>query len=62
MPIYARERVAHLWLVNPDARTLEVYRLQDDGHWLLLEILKDDDAVSQTPFDAITFPLASLWA
>ena len=62
MPIYARERVAHLWLVDPDARTLENYRLQDDGHWLLLDTLKDDDPVKQPPFDAITFPLASLWA
>lgn len=62
LPIYARERVAHLWLVDPDARTLEVYRLLDDGHWLLLETLKEDDPVKQPPFDAITFPLTSLWA
>lgn len=62
MPIYAREGVPHLWLVDPDARTLEVYRLQDDGHWLLLATLKDDDPVSQPPFDAIAFPLGTLWA
>lgn len=62
LPIYAREGVPHLWLVDPDSRTLEVYRLQDDGHWLLLATLKDDDPVSQPPFDAITFPLATLWA
>jgi len=62
MPIYAREGVPHLWLVDPDARTLEVYRLLDDSHWLLLATLKDDDPVSQPPFDAITFPLATLWA
>jgi Uma2 family endonuclease len=24
--IYAREQVAHVWLVDPDARTLEAYR------------------------------------
>ena len=35
MPVYARERVGHLWLVNPIARTLEVYRLSEGG-WLLL--------------------------
>ena len=62
MPIYAREDVAHLWLVDPDARTLEVYRLQDDAHWLLLETLKQDDPVRQPPFDAISFPLGELWA
>ena len=61
MSLYAREGVAHLWLVDPDVRTLEVYRLQE-GHWLLLATLKDDDPVSQPPFDAISFSLASLWA
>jgi len=62
MPIYAREGVKHLWLVDPDARTHENYRLQDGGRWLLLATLKDDDPVTQPPFDAITFPLNTLWA
>jgi Uma2 family endonuclease len=62
MPIYAREGVAHLWLVDPDARTLENYLLQEDAHWLLLQTLKEDDPVQQPPFDAISFSLASLWA
>ena len=62
MPIYARERVSHLWLVDPDARTLEVYHLQEQGHWLLLSTLKEDDSVRQPPFEAVQFPLGSLWA
>jgi Uma2 family endonuclease len=62
MPIYAAEGVGHLWLVDPDARTLEVYGLQDNGHWLLLETLKEDDGVRQPPFEAISFALGSLWA
>jgi len=62
MPLYADAGVPHLWLVDPDARMLEVYRLQEGAHWLLLATLKDDDAVSQPPFHGITFPLASLWA
>jgi Uma2 family endonuclease len=62
MPIYAHLDIPHLWLVDPDARTLEVYRLQDDGHWLLLATLKEDDAVRQPPFEAVSFSLAMLWA
>jgi Uma2 family endonuclease len=62
MPIYAREQVLHLWLVDPDARTLEVYNLQEDGHWLLLQTLKDDDPVRQPPFEAAEFSLGTLWA
>jgi hypothetical protein len=62
MPLYAREGVAHLWLVDPNARTLEVYALQDNRHWLLLDALKDDDRVRQPPFDAVDFSLGNLWA
>ena len=61
MPLYARQAVQHLWLVDPDLRTLEVYTLRD-GHWSLTDSLKDDDPVCQPPFDAITFGLDSLWA
>jgi hypothetical protein len=34
MPIYAREGVRHLSLVEPIARTLEIYRLED-GRWVV---------------------------
>ena len=61
LPCYASNGVAHLWLVDPDAKTLEVYELQGE-HWLLLITLHDDQGVRQPPFDAIEFPLDSLWA
>ena len=60
MPIYASQGVSHLWIIDPEVQLLEVYILQD-GHWLLLETLKDDDEVRQPPFDAIAFSLAGLW-
>ena len=59
-PIYAREGVAHLWLVEPMDRTLEAFELHD-GQWLLIASAKDDDPVSIRPFDAITFGLGDLW-
>jgi Uma2 family endonuclease len=62
MPLYAHAGAPHLWLVDPDARTLENYRLQNDRHWTLLDTLKEDDPVSQPPFEAVSFPLGSLWA
>ncbi len=58
--IYAREQVSHLWLVDPDARTLEVFKLCD-GQWLLLDTLTDNAPVSLSPFEAISFPLDALW-
>lgn len=36
LPIYARERVAHVWLVNPLERMAEVYRLDGDGYGLVV--------------------------
>lgn len=58
--IYAREGVRHAWLVNPDARTLEVLRL-DGEHWRLLATHGDDEQVRAEPFDAIEIALARLW-
>ncbi len=61
LPIYARWGVRHVWLVDPDLRTLEAYE-NLEGRWTLAATLKDDDPVSLAPFDAITFPLSGLWA
>ena len=59
-PVYAREGVAHLWLVDPMDRTLEAFELRDD-QWVLNGTAKDDEPVSIPPFDAITFSLGDLW-
>jgi Uma2 family endonuclease len=58
--IYARERVTHLWLLNPDARTLEILRLQGD-QWLVLAVHSGESPVRAEPFDAIELDLAGLW-
>ena len=59
-PVYAREGVSWLWLVDPADHTLEAFELHD-GHWLLIASAKDDDPVNIRPFDAVTFNLADLW-
>ena len=59
-PIYAREGVPYLWLVDPGDRTLEAFELHD-GQWLLIASAKDDEPISIRPFDAITFSLGDLW-
>jgi Uma2 family endonuclease len=61
MRIYRREGVANVWLLDPVAETLEVYRLTVDG-WLLVETWEGDAMVRTEPFDAIEFQLSSLWA
>ena len=60
LPLYARRGVAHAWLVDPQARTLEGFELRE-GSWLLLDAYKDDDPICLAPFAAVTFSLAELW-
>jgi Uma2 family endonuclease len=60
MPIYARERVANVWLVDPIARTLEALRL-DGARWILLGTWRDDAKVRVEPFDAVELELSGLW-
>lgn len=57
---YAREGVSHAWLVDPLARTLEVYRLAG-GHWTLLATHAGSEAVRAEPFDALELDLTLLW-
>jgi len=61
LPIYAREQVQHVWLVDPIARTLEVFERQGEL-WLLLQIFAQDAPVRARPFDAIELDLSLLWA
>jgi Uma2 family endonuclease len=58
--VYAREGVGHTWLVNPETRTLEVYRRAED-RWLLLATHEADAIVRAEPFEAIELDLLKLW-
>ena len=60
--VYARERVGHVWLLDPLDRTLEVFRLNGEGQYVLLTVFGPDDArVRAEPFDAIELDLSRLW-
>jgi len=60
LPLYARERVQHVWLINPQLRALEIFRL-DEGAWTLTGAFSGDALVRAEPFDAIEFALGTLW-
>lgn len=61
VPIYLRERCGHMWLVQPLAQTLEIYRL-DGSSYRLMGTFKDDTEIRVEPFDAVPFDLGALWA
>ena len=58
--LYARHKVRHLWLLDPEERTLEVYRLEERG-WLLTSSHANQDRARAEPFDAVEIDLSLLW-
>jgi Uma2 family endonuclease len=60
LPIYAREGVAHVWLVDPIATVLEVFRL-DGATYRLVATFADEATCRAEPFDAIELRLSDLW-
>jgi Uma2 family endonuclease len=60
LPVYAREGVRHVWLVDPDLRTLEVFRLEGP-HYTLLATHVGAARVRAEPFAALELELNALW-
>jgi Uma2 family endonuclease len=58
--IYAREGVAHAWLLDPLRQTLEVLRLES-GSWIEVATHEGRAGVRAAPFDAIELELGALW-
>ena len=60
MRVYAREGVLNAWLLDPLARSLEVYRLEG-GRWLRLSAHGGEEQVRAEPFEAVELDLMALW-
>ncbi len=58
--IYAREGVAHAWLVDPLRQTLEVLALES-GSFRPLDEHRGHASIRVRPFDAIELNLGALW-
>ncbi|MCC6875650.1 MAG: Uma2 family endonuclease [Sandaracinaceae bacterium] len=60
MPLYARHGVGHLWLIDPVAQTLEVYRRQHDL-WIVVAVPSGGQKVRAEPFESLELDLSRLW-
>jgi Uma2 family endonuclease len=58
--LYRANRVGTFWMIDPSARTLEVYRLQGDD-WLVVLTAGGEAKVRAQPFEAVEIDLAGLW-
>ncbi|MBK9753189.1 MAG: Uma2 family endonuclease [Nannocystis sp.] len=60
LDIYLREQVRHVWLVDPIAETLEVYR-HGGAHWIRCALYASNAAVHAEPFESFELQLAKIW-
>jgi Uma2 family endonuclease len=58
--LYAASGVAHYWIVDPDARTLEAFALRD-GTWVDVGSYRDGESGRIAPFDAIEIEVGRLF-
>lgn len=59
--LYAKYRVPHYWLVDPDQRTLEAYELVID-HYDLIASARDAELFDPLLFPGLSIQLFDLWA
>ncbi len=60
LAVYLHQRVAHVWFVDPEGKTLEVLRLEGE-RYMLAATFEGDDPIRAEPFDAIELELGALW-
>lgn len=60
VPLYAREGVGHVWLIDPRSQTLEVLRLER-GRYVILGSFAGATEVRAEPFDGMALLLGELW-
>ncbi len=60
MPLYAQHGISHLWIIDPIARTLDVFQLES-GRWIVMGTFLEDDKVRAEPFHEIEIDLGNLW-
>lgn len=60
LPRYHAAGVEYAWLLDPEARTLEVLRRQDDG-WLLTAGYAGAAVIRAAPFGGVEIELSELW-
>jgi Uma2 family endonuclease len=60
MPIYLREGVEHLWIVDPALETLEIFR-RGASEWSVASTHAGKNLVRVAPFEAVGLDLARWW-
>ncbi len=59
--MYARHGVRHLWIVDPDARQLDVFELGADARWAIVGSWFDEATVDAAPFAGHPMVMGRWW-
>jgi len=60
LPLYGTHGVRYAWLIDPTAKTLEVFARRDD-HWTLTSTYEAPGALRAEPFEAVELDLGDMW-
>ncbi|MCB9675676.1 MAG: Uma2 family endonuclease [Alphaproteobacteria bacterium] len=60
LDVYAQAGIPWVWLVDPDAKLVEVFRLVD-GAWVRHAVAHDQRDAALPPFDAVPLDVSELW-
>ncbi len=60
LPKYVQAGVGWAWLIDPSARTVEVFE-NGGGRWIWVGTYDGDDPVAIAPFAEIEFDIGALW-
>ena len=61
LPLYAKEGVPYVWLVDPEQRTVEVLVLHAGRYSIVMDEVRDDDELRAPPFQDVGLPTKRLW-
>lgn len=61
LPIYARERVQHVWLLDPRLQTLELFDLHG-ARYELVGTWRGNATVRVPPFEVLELEVGALWS
>lgn len=62
LALYAREAIPHAWILDPLARTVEVFALTDAGVYALVATSDGSAPARLPPFDAVELPVQRWWS
>jgi Uma2 family endonuclease len=60
MSIYAQHNVPYLWFIDPLAKSLDAFQLEN-GKWLVVGLFVGSDKIRVAPFEEAEIDLNALW-